>query len=119
MFKGKKKTAKGTVSRKEISNEKKVEFVVKAPEVKEIYLAGDFNGWDTQSMPMKKDKRGIWSAEMRLFPGRYEYKLFSDRAWMESVPCNVMIEGSAANGISDAEGVPNPFGTDNFVFWVR
>ena len=118
MFKGKTKTAKGTIIRKEISNEKKVEFVVKAPEAKEIYLAGDFNGWDTQSMPMKKDKRGIWSAQMRLSSGRYEYKLFSDRTWMESVPCNVMIEGSAANEISDAERGPNPFGTDNLVFWV-
>ena len=118
MFVGKKKMAKGTISRKEIPNEKKVEFLIKAPEVEEIYLVGDFNRWDTHSVPMKKDKHGIWSAEMRLFPGRYEYKIFSDRAWMENVPCNVMIEGSAAHGVSDAERVPNPFGTDNFVFWV-
>jgi hypothetical protein len=118
MFGGKKKVGKGTISRKEISKEKKVEFLMKAPEVKKIYLVGDFNRWNTQSVPMKKDKHGIWSVEMRLFPGRYEYKLFSDRAWMENAPCNVMVEGSAAHGISDAERVPNPFGTHNFVFWV-
>ena len=118
MFGGKKKVGKGTISRKEISKEKKVEFLMKAPEVKEIYLVGDFNRWNTHSAPMKRDKHGIWSAEMRLLPGRYEYKLFSDRAWMENAPCNVMVEGSAARGISDAERVPNPFGTNNFVFWV-
>jgi len=119
MFGGKKKVAKGAISRKGISKEKKVEFLMKAPELKEIYLAGDFNRWDTKSVPMKKDKHGIWSAEMRLSPGRYEYKVFSERAWMENVPCNVLIEGSAAQGISDAEAVENPFGTRNFVFWVK
>jgi hypothetical protein len=119
MFGGKKKIARSGISKKEISDEKKVEFVMKAPGAKEIYLAGDFNRWDTKSVAMKKDKHGIWSAEMRLSPGRYEYKIFSDRAWMENVPCNVLIEGSAAHGISDAEPVPNPFGTQNFVFWVK
>ena len=119
MFGGKRKTEKRASSKKEIPNEKKVEFMMKAPEAKEIYLVGDFNRWDTKSMAMKKDKHGIWSAEMRLSPGRYEYKIFSDRAWMENVPCNVLIEGSAAHGISDAEPVVNSFGTQNFVFWVK
>jgi len=119
MFGGKKKIAKSAISKKEISNEKKVEFIIKALGAKEIHLAGDFNRWDTKSVAMKKDKHGIWSAEMRLSPGRYEYKIFSDRAWMENVPCNVRVEGSAAHGISDAEPAPNPFGTQNFVFWVK
>ncbi len=119
MIGGKSKIVKSATSKKEISKEKKVEFLMKAPGAKEIYLAGDFNRWDTHSVPMKKDKHGIWSAEMRLFPGRYEYKIFSGRAWMENVPCNVMIEGSPAHGISAAERVPNPFGTENFVFWVK
>ena len=119
MLGGKKKIVKATISRKRMSREKKVEFLMKAPDAREIYLAGDFNGWDTKSMPMKKDKHGIWSAEMRLSPGRYEYKVFSEQSWMENVPCNVLVEGSATHGISEAEAVGNPFGTQNFVFWVK
>ena len=119
MFGGKKRVGKGAISKKENSREKKVEFIMKAPEAKEIYLAGDFNRWDTKSVPMRKDNHGIWSAEMRLSPGRYEYKIFSDRAWLENVPCNVLIEGSAAHAVSDVEPVLNAFGTQNFVFWVK
>ena len=119
MFGGKNKTVKSTIGRKNIPKEKKVEFLMKAAEAKEIHLAGSFNSWDTHSVSMKKDKNGIWGAEMRLSPGRYEYKIFSDGAWMENVPCNVLIEGSAARGISDAEAVGNSFGTHNFVFWVK
>ena len=40
--------------------DKNVEFTFQAPEAKEVYLAGEFNHWSTKSLPMKKDKDGVW-----------------------------------------------------------
>jgi hypothetical protein len=54
---------------------------------------------------MKKDKDGIWKAKFKLPPGRYEYKLCADNVWVEDIP--------------GTELVSNPFGTQNFVIWVK
>ncbi len=85
--------------------EKPVEFTFLAPEAREVFLAGEFNGWDTQSLPMKKSKGGIWKAKVKLSPGRHEYKFFADNVWVESLP--------------GVEQVYNPLGTRNFIAWVN
>lgn len=87
--------------RKEEPEKKKVEFTVYAPGANYVFLAGEFNHWDTQSLPMKRGKDGAWKTEVKLPPGRYEYKLLADNAWVEDLP--------------GVEAVPNPFGTRNFV----
>ena len=84
---------------------RKVEFTFHAPEANEVYLTGEFNYWGTNSLPMKKDKDGVWKTEIKLPPGRYEYKLFADSAWVEDIP--------------GAELISNPFGTQNFVISVK
>jgi len=64
-----------------------------------ISLIGDFNGWDAESMPMKKLKDGSWSLEVELEPGReyqFLYQLGS--------------EHYANDDAADAY-IPNPFGT--------
>lgn len=96
-----------------ISNEKeapqkpdrKIAFTFHAPEAKEVYLTGEFNYWSTNSLPMRKDKDGIWKTEIKLPPGRYEYKYFADRTWVEEIP--------------GEEVIPNPFGTQNVVVSVK
>jgi 1,4-alpha-glucan branching enzyme len=70
-----------------------------------VCVAGEFNDWDTQSLPMKKYEDGVWKAKVELLPGRYEYKLLADNAWVED--------------LSDAETVLNPFGTKNFLMLVK
>jgi 1,4-alpha-glucan branching enzyme len=90
---------------KKRSQEKTVEFRLNASAAEAVYLAGEFNGWDPYSLPMKKDKDGIWKATTRLRPGRYEYKLMAGRVWVEDLP--------------EAERVMNPFGTQNFVIRVE
>ena len=92
-------------TRKAKPSGKKVEFTFHAPEARKVYLAGEFNSWDTQLLPMKKDKSGVWKIEIKLSPGRYEYKLFADNRWVEDLP--------------GKELVSNPFGTRNFVIWVK
>jgi 1,4-alpha-glucan branching enzyme len=99
----KKTVRRGKETQKETS--RNVEFSFHAPEATEVYLAGDFNSWDTSSLPMKKDKDGVWKTMAKLLPGRYEYKLFVDNVWVENIP--------------ELEVVPNPLGTHNFVIRVR
>jgi 1,4-alpha-glucan branching enzyme len=89
---------------KEEKKGRKVELRYIDPDAKEVFVAGDFNGWDTTSHPMKRDKEGVWKAKLRLPPGRYEYKFFADGKWIHYV--------------KGVERVPNPFGTENMVLWV-
>ncbi len=84
---------------------KNVEVSFYSPEAMNVYVAGEFNGWNTRSLAMKKDKDGVWRLKINLLPGRYEYKFFADNTWIESLP-----------GI---ETIPNPFGTQNFVISVK
>jgi 1,4-alpha-glucan branching enzyme len=95
---------KGTSkSMKEI--QESAEFSFFSPGAINVYVAGEFNGWDSQLLPMKKDRDGIWRAKVKLSPGRYEYKLFADDAWVEDLP--------------NSEAVLNPFGTKNFIISVK
>jgi len=90
-------------SRKNL-DKREVNFTLYAPEAREIFLAGDFNQWKTQSLPMKRDKKGIWKLKTPLSPGRYEYKFYVDGNWFE--------------GSTGTEQVFNPFGTQNFVLEI-
>jgi len=96
---------KSVPKKKEKPIEKTVEFNYSVPEAKEVYLAGEFNNWDTRSLPMKKDKKGVWKIKIKLTPGRYEYKFFADNVWVGSLP--------------GVEKSSNPFGSQNFVTWVK
>lgn len=90
---------------KEAVHNRNVEFTFYAPMAREVYLASEFNDWDTQTLPMKKSRGGIWKARIKLPPGRYEYKLFVDGCWVHEIP--------------DAEIVPNCFGTYNCIICVE
>ena len=36
---------------------KKVRFNLYAPEAEKVFLTGDFNNWDVDNLPMKKDSK--------------------------------------------------------------
>jgi len=95
----------GSQSQKTNSRGKVVEISHPLPGANEVYLAGEFNGWNPQSLPMKKGKDGIWKARTKLQPGRYEYKLMADEVWIED--------------LADTERTGNPFGTRNFIVRVE
>lgn len=100
-----KSKGKSVNKKKERPVEKKVEFTFNAPDARKVFLAGEFNNWDTQSLPMKKSKDGVWKTKIKLPPGRHEYKFFADNVWVESLP--------------GVEQVSNPLGTRNFIVWVK
>lgn len=102
-----------------VTRAKDVEFIFRSSKAMKVFLAGEFNSWEAESLPMQKYKEGLWEAMVNLPPGRYEYKLFVDNAWAEEPPCTVMIGGSCFKLILDGGQIPNPFGTQNYFFWLK
>jgi len=84
---------------------KKVQFEFLAPEAQEVYLAGNFNNWDANAHPMKKDKKGTWKTAFSLKPGRYEYRFLVDGNWRNDPVCSCC--------------VPNEFGSQNCVRMIE
>lgn len=61
---------------------KEVTFTVHADNGKNVYLAGEFNGWDPTAKKMTyKAKEGVYSASLKLKPGTYQYKFVVDGTW--------------------------------------
>jgi len=82
-----------------------VEFTFMAPGAKHVSIAGQFNNWNPQTMPMKKEKNGAWKIKLKLPPGKCEYKFFVDGSWVNDSAC--------------PESVPNSFGTSNSVITIH
>lgn len=55
-----------------------VVFRAKAPNAREVQLAGDFNDWMPHRTPMQRTAEGAFEARLRLPAGRYRYRLFVD-----------------------------------------
>jgi len=82
-----------------------IEFTVMAPEAREVFLVGDFNGWQAEGFQMRKFKDGICRKKVQLKPGRYEYLFLVDGDWWTD-PQN------------DA-CCPNPFGMENSIIQIN
>lgn len=73
------------------------DFILSAPEARDVYLVGDFNGWRIAEESKLWDcGKGRWQKRILLPPGRYRYKFVIDGKWMPD-PSNLVAE-------------PNPFG---------
>ncbi len=57
------------------------EFSFFRPGAEQVHLSGDFNGWRTGDLPMSCDKRGYWTAALRLPPGDYRFRYSVDGQW--------------------------------------
>lgn len=55
-----------------------VTFVLVAPQARSVALAGDFNDWDSARMPMRQEASGLWTVDVPLQPGRYQYAFVVD-----------------------------------------
>ena len=88
----------------EETKNRRVNFSLKAPSVKEVILVGDFNNWDEGRHPLEKDENGVWKLSMKIPPGKYEYKLLVDGHWrLDS---------------GNKQTVTNDFGTKNNVLTI-
>jgi len=52
------------------------------PQAESVTIAGDFNGWDSQSLPLRRADNGLWTITIPLKPGRYEYMYQVDGKWI-------------------------------------
>ncbi len=105
-------------AKKESIHKPIVHFIFAAPEANEVYVAGEFNGWQTQTLPMIRGEKGIWNAALELPAGRYEYKLFVDGAWMEDRSCEVEVEMGSVRVVPESELIINSYGTLNYVLYL-
>lgn len=58
-----------------------VEFIYESATAKEVCLAGDFNGWNLNSLPLGKDANGTWRIRVAVAPGHHEYRFIVDGDW--------------------------------------
>ena len=48
----------------------------------EVFLTGDFAGWESRAIPMVRDEKGVWQAIISLPVGFHEYKFVVDDNWV-------------------------------------
>ena|SRR5581483_7693681 len=71
-----------------------------------VCLAGTFNGWHPNATPLARCRStGVWTKDLELPPGTYEYNFMVDGRWKWDRSCR--------------EAVENPFGGLNSVLHVR
>jgi len=73
---------------------KKAQFQLYAPDAGRVALAGTFNEWDINTLPMKKDIKGIWRARVALPSGRCEYRFWVDGIWHDDPNALEKVENS-------------------------
>jgi 1,4-alpha-glucan branching enzyme len=78
-----------------------IQFSFHAPTARKVFLAGDFNHWNTGAGPMHKGPDGVWHLGVALRPGRYEYRYFADEVWCDDPAA--------------PQKAPNSMGTENCV----
>ncbi len=57
---------------------KPINFVCLAPEARRVTLIGDFNDWDPNAFPMRKQPDGNWSLQIPLNHGHHHYQFLID-----------------------------------------
>ncbi len=62
-------------------------FSVSAPGAGEVYVAGDFNGWQLDHKSRMEQHNGAWTKKLRLAPGQHHYRFVIDGKWTED-PAN-------------------------------
>ena len=78
-----------------------VEFRFFRPKAGSVHLAGDFNGWRENELPMACRDDGYWQARVRLPVGEYKFRYCADGEWFTDY---------AAFGVE-----PGRFGLDSVV----
>lgn len=58
-------------------------FSVKAPEAREIFIAGEFNDWKVDDSTRMEKDNGLWRKRLKLAQGKYRYRFVIDGNWVE------------------------------------
>ncbi len=60
-----------------------IDLLLRAPDAKSVYVAGDFNDWKIDDKSMMKQEDGTWKLKVQLPAGRYRYRFVKDGEWIE------------------------------------
>ena len=83
----------------------RVTLAVPRLEAAAVVATGDFTGWSTEGVRLKRRPDGGWSAAVELTPGEHQYRLLVDGEWR--------------NNPGAERRVPNGFGSENDVVIVK
>jgi len=102
------KTASKDVTRVLPSGE--VEFVYSNPSAKNVFVAGNFNDWNSSRDALSKDKKGLWRLTLPLKPGHHQYKFVVDGAWLaDPTNSNTTDDGfGGVNSVIEVKSSPAP-----------
>jgi hypothetical protein len=64
-----------------------ITLTVKAPDAKEVYIAGEFNNWKLDDHSRMEKTNGCWTKRLSLDKGKYRYRFVIDGNWSED-PAN-------------------------------
>ncbi len=83
------------------------EFCLHAPDAEEIFLAGEFNNWESNSKDyrMRKFKGDVWKKKVKLKPGDYEYQFVVNGNWWKDP--------------ENPKTTKSPYGSENSVISVK
>lgn len=59
-----------------------VHFTYTNRAAEQVYVAGEFNSWNTTTLPMDQNRDGVWYCDARVPVGDYGYKFVVDGEWM-------------------------------------
>ena len=60
-----------------------VGFSIAAPQVTQVFLAGEMTDWDAGKRAMQRDASGTWRTTLDLQPGQWLYKFVVDGQWVQ------------------------------------
>ncbi|MFA6129713.1 MAG: AAA family ATPase [Candidatus Omnitrophota bacterium] len=60
-----------------------ITLTVKAPDAREVYLAGEFNNWKLDENSRMTQNNGSWTKSINLNNGKYRYRFVIDGNWSE------------------------------------
>jgi len=94
---------KNTTLRK-IKELHQVTFSFNAPTARSVFVVGDFNEWNIDKDSQLEKRNGVWSKELPLKRGTYQYRFVVDGQWIED-PTNPLT-------------AVNPFGEHNSILEI-
>jgi len=71
-----------------------------------IFVVGEFNDWNTQSLPMRQDRNGVWHLTLELAAGHsYQFRYLVDDHWLTDSHADTIIVNNfgSENSVVNAE----------------
>lgn len=102
-----------------INGDGTVTFYYWAPSAKEVFLAGNMNGWSATAQPMTKDEEtGLFSVTLTLSDGSYQYKYVVDGDWVTDQKNEEVVDGNSAFTLGETYPIVDADkGTITFVYF--